>query len=259
MNILSKIVARKREELAQQVATATTDQLPERTDGVRDFKAAVAQQGLQIIAEIKRKSPSMGTINVHIDPATLARQYEAGGAAAISVLTDLADFGGELEHIRQVREAVRLPVLRKDFIIDNYQVHESYAYGADAILLIADILPNDRLSELYELAQSLGLHVLVEGYADSALQRIGSLEPAIAGINARNLTTMELDLEQMISRRANLPENALVVAESGVNTVADLKKVVAGNFEAVLIGTALAGAADPTQKLQSLIDARDVG
>lgn len=255
MNILYKIVERKKGEVEQQIAAVPIDHLPERTGDVRDFKAALAQPGLQIIAEVKRKSPTMGAINANVDPATLARRYEAGGAAAISVLTDEVDFGGALEHIQQVREAIALPVLRKDFIIGAYQVHESFAYGADAILLIADILTEEKLEDLYTLAWSLGLHVLLEGYADEALQRIHNLGPAIAGINARNLVTMELNLDNMIQRRSQLPPGTLAVAESGINTLADLQKVSLGNFDAVLIGTALAGAADPTGELQSMIEA----
>jgi indole-3-glycerol phosphate synthase len=255
VNILYKIVERKRGEVVQQLAALPVDQLPKRLNPVRDFQGALAQPGLQIIAEVKGKSPSMGTINAQLDPALLARQYEAGGAAAISVLTDAVDFGGELEHIKLVREAVALPVLRKDFIIDSYQVRESFAHGADAILLIADILTEENLEELYTLAWSLGLHVLVEGYADEALQRIHDLGPAIGGINARDLASMELDLDNMIQRRSHLPPGTLAVAESGVTTHADLQKVAAGNFDAVLIGTALAGAADPTGMLQSMVEA----
>lgn len=257
MSMLNKILARKREEVAQQMAAVPVDQLPERTDGVRDFVAALAQPGLQIIAEVKCKSPLAGVINANLDPAALARQYEAGGAAAISVLTDAIDFGGDLEHIKLVREAVSLPILRKDFINDTYQLHESFAHGADAILLIADILPGDSLGELYDLAQSLGLHVLLEGYSDAALQRIHDLRPAIAGINARNLTTMEIDLDHMIARRADLPGGTLVVAESGVNSTADIEKIADAGFDAALIGTALAGSTNPVQKLKSLIHARD--
>ena len=255
MNVLYKIVERKRDEVGRQLAATPVDQLPKRTEEVRDFKAALAQPGLQIIAEVKRKSPSMGTIIEGIEPAALARQYEAGGAAAISVLTDAVDFGGELAHIKSVREAVALPVLRKDFIIDSYQVRKSFAHGADAILLIADILTEENLDELYTLAWSLGLHVLLEGYADEALKRIHDLGPAMGGINARNLVTMELDLDNMIQRRPQLPPGTLAVAESGVTTQAELQKVAAGNFDAALIGTALAGASDPTGKLQSMIAA----
>ncbi len=253
MSILDEIVAHKAEEVSQCEERAPLETLAPRPDGVRDFAAALDFTGLQVIAEVKRKSPSQGDIRVDLDPADLARTYQQAGAAAISVLTDEAYFGGSLAHLALVRDAVNIPVLRKDFIIGEYQVHESYHASADAILLIADVLSTDRLKHLYHLAQSLGLHVLVEGHSDSALETIRRLAPRIAGINARNLTTMAVDLEAMLYRWRLLPEESIHVAESGIADADDLDRVRRAGYDAALIGTALLKQGQPGENLRRLL------
>ncbi len=256
MTILDEIVAHKREQVLELCRRHPLALPTQRPDPARDFFTALARPGLQVIAEIKRRSPSRGAIRPDIDPADLAQQYESAGAAAISVLTDDKYFGGNLQHLRAVRAAVDLPVLRKDFIIDPYQVHESAAAGADAILLIADCLDETVLAELYELAGAVGLQVLVEGYSDHSLAAIRRLAPRVAGINSRDLATMELNLAGMLERRSLLPKQAIQVAESGITSADDLKAVALAGFEAALIGTTLLLKGDPGANLKALLAAR---
>ncbi len=253
MSILDEILAHKAEEVRRRQDHLPVEAFPPRPGGVRDFIGALGQPGLQVIAEVKRKSPSQGNIRLDLDHADLARTYEQAGAVAISLLTDEKYFGGSLDHLAAIRLSVDLPVLRKDFIISEYQVHESYNAGADAILLIADALSEGRLEQLYRLADSLGLHVLVEGYSDEALARIRQLAPRIAGINSRDLTTMEVDLEAMLKRRQLLPEGALYVAESGITCSADLVRVGRAGFDAALIGTALLAEGNPGETLRRFL------
>lgn len=264
MSILDEILAHKAEEVRRRQDQLPAEAFPPRHGEVRDFARALGQPGLQVIAEVKRKSPSRGNIRLDLDPADLAPAYEQAGAAAISVLTDEKYFGGSLDHLAEVRLSVNLPVLRKDFIISEYQVHESYCAGADAILLIADALSQDRplpdkpsgpdgLEQLYQLARSLGLHVLVEGYSDEALAGIRRLAPRIAGINSRDLTTMQVDLETMFEKRRLLPDEALHVAESGITGPADLARVGRAGFDAALLGTALLAEGDPGETLRRFL------
>jgi len=253
MSILDEIVAHKTYEIRHRRERVPVESFPPRSGKVRDFYGALSRRGLQVIAEVKRKSPSTGEICMDLDPADLARAYQEAGAAAISVLTDEKYFGGRLDHLAAVRAAVDIPVLRKDFIISEYQVHESYYARADVILLIADALRPGQLEELYHLARSLGLDVLVEGYSDEALGRIHRLAPRVAGINSRNLTTMQVDLENMLQRRPLLPEGALHVAESGITSPEELVRVRRAGFDAALIGTALLVEGEPGKTLRRFL------
>ena len=255
MSLLGEIIAHKEVEVRGREQRLPLPALPPRRDSVRDFAAALARPGLQVIAEVKRKSPSQGTLNDQVRPAELGRAYEEAGAAAISVLTDTAYFGGSLEHLAEVRAAVTVPVLRKDFIIGEYQVHESYSAGADAILLIADVLDGPTLERLAGLAQTLGLHLLVEGYSDESLARIARLAPQVAGINSRDLTTMEVNIEALLERRILLPPGALHVAESGIGSPGDLRRVSAAGYHGALIGTALLTGGDPGATLRRFLSA----
>ena len=226
MNILEEIVEHKRVEVAREMASMPMADLPEPPSPPRDFVAALSTGDFQIIAEVKLKSASAGEMGGQLDIVAQSKAYETGGAAAVSVLTDADYFGGSLEHLAAVKAGIRLPVMRKDFIISEYQVRQSYSSGADAILLIADVLETDELQRLHELAQSLGLAALVEGYGDAALEKIRDLSPPITGINARNLSTMETDLIAMLERRQLLPAGGLQVAESGMATAEDVAMVV---------------------------------
>ncbi len=255
MNILDEIMAHKRLEVQQRVTQVPLEQLQTavRQIPVVDFAAALRGPGLQVIAEVKRSSPSAGQINVSADPVELARSYAANGAAAISVLTDKKYFGGSLADLIAVKAAVNIPVLRKDFIVTEYQVYESYRAGADAILLITDALSNAALHNLFDTACELGLAVLMEAHNPSAVARLKKVAPEIAGVNSRNLTTMRTDVsyfEKMVDR---LPIDSIKVAESGLFTPANLRYVAGLGYDVALVGTALMQADDPGVQLQKLL------
>lgn len=259
MTILDQIIAHKRRELPYVMEVRPLEILTPRDSDIRDLHAALSAPGLQVIAEVKRRSPSGGNLAPGLDPAKLARTYAASGAAAISVLTDEKYFGGSLEDLRAVRAAVSLPVLRKDFIIDSYQVHESFHAGADAILLIADVLELGELERLYHLTSDLGMQALVEGYGDDALENIRQLEPRISGLNARDLGTMDVDLKALLARRHSLSNGSLHVAESGIGSPADMAAVSKAGFQAALIGTALVTSGSPGETLQQFVNAANGG
>lgn len=253
MSILNEIIAHKYEEVAVTAQSVPLSALPDRKSKVRDFHSALGAPGLQIIAEVKRKSPAKGEINAIPDPIALAHIYASSGAAAISVLTDNKYFGGSLADLIAIRANVNLPVLRKDFILTPYQVAESYAAGADAILLIADAMSFQQLHDLYNQALATGLYVLVEAYSDGAIEKIASLSPAIAGINSRDLATMEISLPTMVGRYSALPDGAIKVAESGMLNVDDIRAVAAAGYDAALIGTALLQDNNPGDTLASFV------
>lgn len=212
-----------------------------------------ARNGL--IAEVKRRSPSRGAINVGLDPARLAQAYERGGAACLSVLTDRASFGGSLADLRAAREATRLPVLRKDFIVSDFQVREARAHGADAILLIAAAAPPQTLRSLRALARELGMAVLFEVHEESELEAAALCEPDLLGINARNLKTLEVHPDTF-SRLAPLAAAiAPLVAESGVRTPEEVRRYRAEGAAMVLVGEALSAAADPESATRALVQA----
>ncbi len=251
MNILSEIIAHKKRILARQIAQKPFAELQreKRSVPILDFRAALVRPSISVIAEVKRSSPSEGNINTGADPASLARIYEQSGAAAISVLTDEKYFGGSLEDLKAVKATVSIPVLRKDFIVSEYQVYESWLAGADAILLIADALTRSDLHSLYSFATDLGLAVLVEAHEQAAISVMCGLKPQIIGVNARNLNTMETDIDYFSTVKNQLPESAVKVAESGLFTVDDLRYVADLDYDATLIGTALMRSADPGKSL----------
>ena len=206
-----------------------------------------------LIAEVKRASPSRGAINPGLDPAALAAAYERGGAGAISVLTDRTHFGGSLADLRAAREAVALPVLRKDFIVTEFQVREARAHGADAILLIAAAAPLATLRPLRHLARELGMAVLFEVHEESELEAARACEPDLLGVNARNLKTLEV-YPEAFGRIAPLARGiAPLVAESGVRTAADAQRYLDLGADAVLVGESLSGASDPETAVRALV------
>jgi len=208
-----------------------------------------------LIAEVKRASPSRGAINMGLDPAGLAKAYARGGAAAISVLTDRAHFGGSLEDLRTARSAVPVPVLRKDFIVTEFQVREARAHGADAILLIAAAAPQAVLRPLRLLAGELGMAVLFEVHEEGELEAARACEPDLLGINARNLKTLEVHPETF-SRLVPLAAGiAPLVAESGVRTADDVRRYRAQGAALVLVGEALSSASDPESATRALVRA----
>lgn len=255
-DVLRRILAHKAEEVAArerelplpEVRALAVDAAPP-----RDFAAALRRPDLAIIAEIKRASPSEGAIRGgDFDPAAIARAYEAGGAAALSVLTDEAFFGGRPEHLTAAREACSLPVLRKDFVIGEYQVHEARTAGADAVLLIVAALDPALLRDLLGLARSLGMAALVESHDERELEVALEAGARVLGINNRDLRTFKVYLGTTERLAAMVPEECLLVAESGVHTRADIERLTAAGADAALIGTALMRADDPEEALRGL-------
>ena len=263
-NILDKIIADKKAEVELRKSQVSLEQLKEEVRSMqkcRNFYKAVTKannRGINVIAEVKKASPSAGLIREDFDPVAIARTYKKCGADAISVLTDEKYFQGRLEYIKQISEAVDLPILRKDFIVDVWQVYESRAAGADAILLIADALKPGELMDLMIIAAELTLTVLLEIHEADTLLSVRSLIGfpkkgySVLGINNRNLTTMEVDLGT-ISRLAELFDNKNeLVAESGIKTRADVEKLKSIKVRAVLIGQVLCENADIEGKFTEL-------
>lgn len=219
----------------------------------RDFAAALRSPGVSLIAEVKQASPSKGLLRHDFDAVALARVYEDNGAAAISVLTDQHFFQGNLDHLRAVRQNVGLPVLRKDFILDPYQVYEARAAGADAILLIVAALGDGDLKALYRLVYELGMAALVEVHNEAELERALKIGPRIVGVNNRDLRTLKVDLKTTARLRPLVPAEVVLIAESGVHTRADVAQLAAIGVDAMLVGEALVRAKDVGCKVRELV------
>ncbi len=223
----------------------------------RPFAQALVQhalKGVGVIAEIKRASPSRGVMRADLDPAACARSYERAGAAALSVLTDREYFGGSADDLRAARAACGLPVLRKDFMIDPYQVVESRAMGADCILLIVAALDDGRLQELYAAACEQGLDVLVEVHDEAELKRASRLPGGLIGINNRNLRDFVTRVETTLDLRADVPAGRFVVTESGIREPADVARLVAAGVRGFLVGEAFMVADDPGMRLAQVFE-----
>jgi indole-3-glycerol phosphate synthase len=220
----------------------------------RGFRAALAGDGVHVIAECKRRSPSRGVLRTAYDPAAIARAYASAGAAAISVLTEPTFFDGALDHLRAVRGAVDLPVLRKDFIVDAYQLLEGRAAGADAVLLIVAALGDDALTDLSGAARDLGLDVLVEVHDERELDRALAAGATLVGVNNRNLRTLAVDVEASFRLAARMPAGVLAVAESGLRTGEDVRRLREVGYRAFLIGERFMSAADPGSALAGLLE-----
>jgi indole-3-glycerol phosphate synthase len=246
VNRLDPIVAATREEVARRreaVPPAALERAvaarAEAADPVRPFHEAPARPGVSLIAEHKRRSPSAGPIREDLALEDVVRAYERGGAAALSILTEGPSFGGSLEDLRAARRAAGLPVLRKDFVVERYQVHESFAAGADAILLIVAALSPDELSALHAEAAQLGLSALVEVHDERELDAALELEASIIGINNRDLKTLEVDTRRTFELLPRVAGKALTVAESGFSRPEQLNELDAAGIHGVLIGEAL--------------------
>ncbi len=245
MNRLDPILAATRAEVARRreaVPLAEVEAAAARRaqhDPVRDFTGALARPGLSVIAEHKRGSPSAGAIRADLELEDVVGAYERGGAAALSILTEGPSFDGSLDDLRAAREATRLPLLRKDFIVDPYQVHESFAAGADAILLIVAALTPAELTALYAEAAGLGLSALVEVHDERELDVALALSASEIGINNRDLTTLEVDTRRTFELRPRVADRALVVAESGFSRPEQLDELAGAGVDGVLIGEAL--------------------
>lgn len=224
------------EELEDQAATAPP---------VRDFLAALAGPGpIRLIAEVKKASPSAGVLRAEFDPIAIARIYQAHGAACLSVLTDAPYFQGHLSHLARIRASVAIPVLRKDFLIDEYQVVEARMAGADAILLIAEILDDDRLAALLARARDLGMTALVELHEEANLHRVLAAGALLVGINNRDLRRFVTDLELTFRLRDRVPPEVILVSESGIRDRNDVERLEAAGVSAILVGETLLRAAD---------------
>ena len=254
MNILEEIIKSKKIELKERARITPIERIKDshRLYSVRDFIKPLKNKKIQIIAEIKKRSPAAGNINIKADPAKIAQAYATNGAAAISVVTDQHYFGGQLEFIQQVKAVVELPILRKDFIISEYQVWESFHAGADAILLIADVLELPLLTDLHQLAVELGLHVIIEVHNTDKIHMMHSLNPAIIGVNCRDLTNMKTDIKWFANIIQDLPKKAIWVAESGIASYLDIEYVSQLGFNAVLVGTSIMKEKNPGLALSKL-------
>jgi indole-3-glycerol phosphate synthase len=256
-DILERIVVSKRREIAASRSQVTEAQLEERLTRawpVRDFRAALTTApGVSIIAEIKRASPSAGLIRADFDPVAIARTYADHGAACLSVLTDAPFFQGDLSYLSQIREAVSRPLLRKDFILDRYQLLEARLAGADAVLLIAEILEGPALSQLLRQAHDLQLEALVELHDADNLDRVVASEARLIGINNRDLRTFATRLEHTLDLARRIPADRCVVSESGIRTREDILRLEAAGVRAVLIGETLMKAPDIGARLDELL------
>ena len=256
LGILEAIVAHKREELAERRRRAPLEDVRRRAGDAappRAFLGAVQGPPVKLVAEVKGASPSTGTIRSTFDPAEVAGIYAEHGAAAVSVLTDARFFHGADEHVTAVRSAVPVPVLRKDFVVDPYQVYEARALGADAVLLIVAILEAAAVQDLQGLAAELGMAALVEVHTEDELQRALPVRPSLLGINNRNLDTLETTLETTRRLRPLVPPGIVVVGESGVERRAHMEEMERIGVDAVLVGTALMRSADPAALIRELL------
>jgi indole-3-glycerol phosphate synthase len=255
LNILERIVAAKRAEISAAKAT-----LPERerraralaAGATREFVGALRAKRPAVIAEIKRASPSKGLLRADFDPAAIAKSYAAAGAACLSVLTDRQFFQGSSEHLSAARAACALPALRKDFLIDPWQVFESRALGADCVLLIAACLADAQMLELEELAQHVGMAVLVEVHDANELERALRLKTPLIGINNRNLRTFETRLETTLDLLPRVPPDRMVITESGILSKAHVERMRRNGVHAFLVGEVFMRAVDPGAELKAL-------
>ncbi len=254
--MIDKIVADKRKEVEQRKEDMPVFLLKERIARQKaplDFARALKSNSLRLIAEVKRASPSRGVLCSDFNPVALAKSYALSGATAISVLTEAKYFQGSLDHLAAIREEVSLPLLRKDFIFDPYQVYESRAYGADALLLIVAILSQEQLIGLLSLSRSLGLGCLVEVHNEGELKRALSSNAEIIGINNRDLNTFSVDIDTTRRLRPMIPDGKIVVSESGISRRDDIVKLAEYGVNAVLIGEALVTASDIPAKVKELL------
>lgn len=254
--ILDKILVTKKREVRrnkQAVKLSCLEESISRRKAPLAFAPALMSDDIKLIAEVKKASPSRGVISPYFDPIVLAKTYAENGAAAISVLTDAEYFQGRCEHLTAIRQTVGLPLLRKDFIYDDYQVYESAAYGADALLLIVAILAPKRLKKLLTLSHHLGLGCLVEVHNESELAVALDSGAEIIGINNRDLKTFKVDINTTRQLRPLIPGNKIVVSESGIHNRGDIEKLREWGVNAVLIGEALVTAKNIPAKIEELM------
>lgn len=260
--ILDKIIATKREEIEAGRRVRSPEELRRELAGapvVRDFVGALRGQALggkglpRLIAEVKKASPSAGVIREDFDPVAIANIYAEHGASCLSVLTDVSYFQGHLDFLREIRQQVAIPVLRKDFLIDEYQVLEARGAGADAVLLIAECLDPQELADLYAATRELGMEALIELYDPANLDAVLATGCPLVGVNNRNLHTFEVRLEHTLELRQQIPADRLVVGESGIRTHDDVKRLGEGGVDAILVGESLMRQPDIGRAVEQLL------
>lgn len=256
-DVLSEICETKRSEIAAARSCASEEDLRARltdADPARDFLAALrAASGIGLIAEVKKASPSAGLIREDFDPVEIAKTYESAGAACISCLTDEPYFKGKLEYLTAIRSNVSIPVMRKDFILDRYQILEARAAGADCVLLIAECLDDCTMRDLYFYASELGMECLIEVYDPENLDRVLKLEAPLIGINNRNLKTFVTDLKHSTDLAAKVPDTAFLVSESGIQERADVEHLLQFGVRGILVGETLMRQDDIAAKVRELL------
>ncbi len=256
-DILQQIMIHKRTEVAAartRVSEAELQRQIRVAPPVRDFAAALRRSHpMGLIAEVKRASPSAGLIREDFSATEVARTYAENGAACISVLTDEKYFQGHLDYLRQIRNMVDVPLLRKDFILDRYQILEARAAGADCVLLIAECLDDVQLADLYQTATGLGMQALVELHDAVNLERVLRLDPVLLGVNNRDLKVMKTNLQHCIDLRVHVPDTVLFVGESGIHSRAHVERLIAGRVQAMLVGETLMKSPDIGAKVRELL------
>jgi indole-3-glycerol phosphate synthase len=255
--VLEKIVQTKREEVAiakRERPVESMRELLAAAPPTRDFLAALSGfSSIRLIAEVKKASPSKGVLREDFDPVSIAKAYEAGGAACLSVLTDEVYFQGALGYLTEIRQHVKLPLLRKDFIIDDYQLVETRLAGADAVLLIAECLSPEELRRLYLYSRELGMHALIEFYEPSNLDAVLATGCPLIGVNNRNLHTFEVDLMHTVRMRQSVPLDRCMVGESGIFTHEDAQLMFQSGIQAILVGESLIRQPDIIRAVQTLL------
>ena len=262
-NVLDRIVEHKWGEIAaakQRRSIVDLQSAISSAPPVRDFLAALhAKHPMGLIAEVKRASPSAGLIREDFNPVAIAKTYEANGAACISVLTDEHYFQGSLDYLTQIREHVGIPVLRKDFLLDPYQVYEARVAGADAVLLITECLDDMQLKTLFDLAHELGMETLIEVYEESNIERVLKLNPQLMGVNNRDLQSFHTDLNHTVKLRKLIPEDVLLVGESGIHTRQHVITLQQAGAHAILVGESLMMSPDIGQAVRTILGTEDTG
>ena len=254
MSILESIISYKKEEVQKRKVTLPLEELKhENSPNPRDFKSALEKESISIIAEIKRMSPSAGMIREDFNHLQIAKIYEENGASAVSVLTDNKFFGGTDDYLIEIKKEINLPVLRKEFVIDEYQIYESRWLGADAILLIARILTRDEIDRFISLAKELGMACLVEVHTLSELKDVLSTSSEIVGINNRNLDTLAVDIKTSLELKRLVPNGYITVSESGIKNRGDVLKLQRSGFDGVLVGETLMRTKKIGDKLKELL------
>lgn len=252
MGLLEKIINDKKIEVKEKKRLNPLIDTGMRDTDYRNFKNAIKKDHLTLIAEIKKASPSMGVISEHFDPKWIAKIYELSDVEAISYVSDGKYFGGRVEMIKEIRKASRLPILRKDFIIDEYQIYESHFFGADAILLVVRIVPFAKLKRFVKIAHNLGIATVLEVHTPSEIGKALRTDTEIIGINNRDLNTLTVEIDVSLRLKPLIPDGYITVSESGISTPEDIRKLKDAGFDAILVGTSLLKANDIEKKVKEL-------